>query len=254
MKKVFDSIKKGFLKVWKTISGFFKTLFNKIKSSKLTTLVLMQLKDKWNLSFKANKKAGIFKIITYIVIFAAITGVSYFIMNLLVVKLNIFVSPRFPITAMNVVITCLIVFEAFSILIGETNSLFFSKDNVVLITYPVKSDYLFISKVIVYLFDAIKKAFSMFVPVLLAFGILNKLPVGFFFWMPLMVIFLMFLLVAICSLFTIPTYYVMRLLKKFKILKFLSALSFPIPFLISIGYRYPPSSIIKSISFISLSL
>ena len=221
MKNIFNSIKKGLVKAWKATSGFFINLFNKIKSSKLTTLVLMQLKDKWNLSLKSNKKAGIFKIITYIVLFAAISAISYFIMFLLVVKLNIFVSPNLPITVMNVVITCLTIFEGLSILIGETNALYFGKDNAVLITYPVKSDYLFISKVIVYLFDAIKKAFSMFVPVLVAYGILNNLPVGFFFWMPFMVILYMFLLVAICSLLTIPTYYVMRILKKYRPLKIL---------------------------------
>lgn len=223
--KFLKSIKNGFVKGWKKVSTFFANGFNKFKSSKLTTLVLMQLKDKWNFSFKTNKKASIFKIITYIVLFAIICGVSYMVMNVLVSKLNVFVSQFFPVGAINVIIVFLTVLEALSILIGETNALYFSRDNTVLITYPVKSDYLFFSKIIVYLFDALKKAFSLFVPVLFAYGLVNKLPIGFFFWMPFAVILFVILLVAVCSLLTVPTYYIMRLLKKFKIIKIIFTLA-----------------------------
>lgn len=215
----FTAVKGFFSKLGKTIAHPFSMLINKIRSSKLTTLVLMQLKDKWNFSFKANKKASIFKIITYLVIFAAITALSYFIMSILVKTLNIFVSPKFPITAMNLVIVVLTLFEGFSILIGLTRTLYFGKDNAVLITYPVKADYLFVSKIIVYLFDAIKNAFTLFVPVLFAYGILNGMPVGFFFWMPFSVIVFMIVVVLICALLSIPTYFVMRFFKKFVVIK-----------------------------------
>ena len=41
-----------------------------------------------------------------------------------------------------------------------------TKDSGVLVTYPVKADYLFVSKLVVYLIDAIKNSFVLFVPIL----------------------------------------------------------------------------------------
>ena len=145
-------------------------------SEKIYTLVMMQLKDKWNFSFKTDKKGTLLKLSVYLLLFVAITVVAYLLMDLSASRFSVFVGNKIPLTAMGPLIAILTLFEGVSIFIGMTRSLFFAKDNTVLITYPVKSDYLFISKIIVYYIDAIKKSFTLFLPVIISFVIIYRFP------------------------------------------------------------------------------
>lgn len=223
MKKILVSIKNFFVKLGKTIAKFFANLKNKIVSSKLYTLVVMQLKDKWNFSFKSNKKGAIFKIITYIVIIVGISFVCYYLLNLIVNTLGLFITPFIPITAMNLIVCILLLFEFISILISVTKALYFSKDSLILITYPVKADHVFASKLIVYYIDALKNSFTLLIPVLYGYGILNGLSLGYFFWVIFAVAVIIAAFVVIAGLLSIPTYYVMRFLNKYRCIKILFA-------------------------------
>ena len=225
MKKFLAKIKHFLQKSAQSVKGFFQRVFRKIASYKLTTLVLMQLKDKWNLSFKNNKRAAIFKLSAYLVLFAVLTALCWFIMFFIGSYLHIFIGYRIPLNAMIPVIGILTVFEGVSILIGLTRSLFFAKDNVVLITYPVKSNTLFISKLIVYYIDALKKSFMMFVPILIGFGIIYGYGVGFYFLIILLDLFYMAVIVLICGLLAIPACYVLRFIDKFNFVKIIVALA-----------------------------
>ena len=215
--KIGKAIARPFVVAYKWLIKSIKAFFSLILSSKLGTLVAMQLKDKWNFSFKTNKKGAIFKLITLVVIFVVICAGCYLVLNLACSYL--FLSSAVPVSAMVFVLTILTIFEAGSILIGLTNSLFFSKDNVVLITYPVKADLLFISKVIVYFLDALKKSFTLLVPVLIGYGIMCKLPVYYYFWVIFGMVFYIILLVSMCAILSIPTFYVMRFLNKYRVIK-----------------------------------
>ena len=224
MKKFLAKTKHFLQKSIQIVKGFFQRIFNKIASYKLTTLVLMQLKDKWNLSFKNNKRAAIFKLSGYLILFGAITALAWFIMYFIGSYLHIFIGYRIPMNAMIPLIGILTVFEGVSILIGLTRSLFFAKDNVVLITYPVKSNTLFISKLIVYYFDAIKKSLTMFLPILIGFGIIYGYGVGFYFLVLLLDLFYMAVVVLFCGLLAIPTCYILRFIDKYQLIKIVVAL------------------------------
>ena len=63
-KKIGKAIAKPFVMFGKAIKNLFLEFWESIRSKKFRTLVAMQIKDKWNFSFKANKKGAIFKIIT----------------------------------------------------------------------------------------------------------------------------------------------------------------------------------------------
>lgn len=218
-KKIGKAIAKPFVVFGKALKSLFLEFWESIRSKKFRTLVAMQLKDKWNFSFKANKKAAIFKIITYLVIFIALCAISYLVISLASTKLHIFISPIMPITAMVVVITVLTVFEGISILIGLSNALYFNKDNPVLITYPVTSECLFVSKLAVYFIDAVKKAFTLLVPILFGYAFIRGYAFYFFPWIMLWVIVYMAILVLVCGLLSVPTYYVLRFLKKYRVIK-----------------------------------
>lgn len=225
MKKFLAKVKHFLQKSTQSVKGFFQRVFRKIASYKLTTLVLMQLKDKWNFSFKNNKRAAIFKLSAYFILFGVLTALCWFIMYFVGTYLHIFIGYRIPLNAMIPVIGILTVFEGVSILIGLTRSLFFAKDNVVLITYPVKSNILFISKLIVYYIDALKKSFMMFVPILIGFGIIYGYGVGFYFLIILLDLFYMAVIVLICGLLAIPACYVLRFIDKFNFVKIFVALA-----------------------------
>ena len=225
MKKFLAKIKHFFQKSYQIVKGFFQRIIRKIASYKLTTLVIMQLKDKWNLSFKNNKKAAIFKLSAYFILFGMITALAWFVMYFVGSYLHIFIGYRIPMNAMIPLIGILTFFEGVSILIGLTRSLFFAKDNVVLITYPVKSNTLFISKLIVYYVDAIKKSFTMFLPILIGFGIIYGYGAGFYFLVLFLDILYMGVIVLICGLLSIPTCYILRFIDKFQPVKILVALA-----------------------------
>lgn len=224
MKKFFAKIGQFFRKAYQIVRGFFKRVFAKIGSYKLTTLVMMQLKDKWNLSFKTDKKGSFFKISAYIILFVVITALTFVIMNYMGNNLHIFIGYKIPLNAMIPILAVLTLFEGVSILIGMTRSLFFAKDNVVLITYPVKSNTLFISKLIVYYFDALKKSLTLFMPVVIGFGLIYGYSTGFYFLAFFLDFFYMAIIVLVCGLLSIPTCYILRFIDKYRLVKIIFSL------------------------------
>ena len=218
-KNIFQKIGGFFKKCFMKVKEFFGGLKEKISHSKLYTLVMMQLKDKWNFSFKTNKKASLFKLSGYLIVFGVITAVVYLIMDISASKLGIFVGNKIPLNAMIPLLLVLTFFEAASIFVGMTRALFFAKDNVVLITYPVKSDYLFISKIIVYYIDALKKSFTLFFPVLISFGIIHAFPIYYYFWILILDLLYVGVLVLFIGLLSIPGRYILRFLDKYRFVK-----------------------------------
>ncbi len=219
MKKFFAKIGYFFKNCGKKIAGFCRTCLKKIQSTKVYTLVMMQLKDKWNISFKANKKAALFKLVGYIIIFAVITAFVYLLMDLSATRLGIFIESRIPISAMIPIIGVVLVFEFISTLIGLTKALFFAKDNVVLITYPVKSHQLFLSKLIVYYIDALKKSLTLFIPIVFSFGIIYGYGFYFYLWVLFLDLLIVMVVVLFSGLLSIPTFFVMRFIGKYRIVQ-----------------------------------
>ena len=83
MKKFLGKIGGAFKKVFTGIGNYFKHRYAGLK-----TLVMMQLKDKLNFSFKADKKGTLTKLILYVVMFAAVTAVIavvFYLANLLLI-------------------------------------------------------------------------------------------------------------------------------------------------------------------------
>lgn len=224
VKRFFQKIGNFFSMLARKIGGGAKRLNNKVIHHKLYTLVVMQLKDKWNISFKTDKKGTLFKLVGYLIVFVAITYVVHLVMDLSASMLGIFVSPKIPVTAMIPLIAIVSFFEVLSILFGMTRTLYFGKDNVVLVTYPVKSDYLFLSKIIVYYLDALKKATTLLLPILISFGWIYNMPFYFYVWVILMTLIYVAVLVLICGLISVPTYYILRILDRFKIIKIIVGL------------------------------
>ena len=225
MKKFFGKIGNFFKKVFNRVGQFFRGISEKLSHKKLYVLVMMQLKDKWNISWKTNKKAAFFKLVADLIVFAAVTAIVYLVMSVAGSKLGIFLGGRFPLIAIIPVFAIVVFFEFVSVLLGMTNALYFSKDNTVLITYAVKADYIFLSKVIVYYIDALKKSFMLFVPLFISFGMIWSLPAYYFIIAIIFDLVFVAFIVLLCGILSVPSYYVSRFLQKFRLIKILLSLA-----------------------------
>lgn len=207
------------------IGGFFRNLKSKIAHNKIFVLVMMQLKDKWNLSLKANKKQTLLKLVLYIIVFAVMIFIVHLVLDLSASRLGIFMTQKIPLNAMFPILLVVVFFETFSTLIGLTKALFFSKDNSVLITYPVKFNYLFISKVIVYYIDALKKSCMLLLPLFISFGMIYSYGVGYYLFVVFLDLIFVAFIVALCGVLSIPTYYMLKFLERYKIIKYVFSLA-----------------------------
>ena len=135
---------------------------------KFKTLFMMQLKEKLDLSFLKNKKQTMFKVVFAILGFIAITTVAYFLLSLCQM-LNLFSAlNHIPLSVMAVLLTVMFFLNLFTCTVGLSKTLFYGKDNLVLITYPVKPFIMFLSKMLVFYINEIKKTFTFLIPVFFA--------------------------------------------------------------------------------------
>lgn len=182
-------------------------------------LVLMQLKDKIDLSFLKNKKATLFKIIWSLLGFAVATAAIYLVFAL-IVKFGLFsFVTTFNFRAFLVIMTVVIMLSTLSCLINVTSTLFFAKDNPVLLTMPVKSSTIFSSKMIVcYIYELIKN-FTFIWPFMIAYGLVMGLPFTYFLWSIVAILILTTLIIALCGLLSIPAMGLTIFAKKFRTLQ-----------------------------------
>lgn len=213
---------------------------------KFKSLFLMQLKEKMDLSFLKDKKQTLFKIVFYLLGFALITAASFLVFYLCEL-FNIFSALKIiPISFMTLILFIILILNTISCTIGLSKSLYYSKDNQVLVTYPVSPNLLFLSKLLVYYISEIKKAFTLQIPIFLAFGIISKYSgfnILYYLWMPLFMILLSSIPVLIGGLLSIPTNYIMRFLNKYPIIKVISIaalLSLIVIFVILLISKIPP--------------
>lgn len=193
---------------------------------KLKPLVFMQLKDKIDLSFMKNKKDAIIKLVLLICGVAVITAAIYLLMQL-AVKLSIFsIVNILPISVIVVVFTVMFISSMLVCTFQLTKTLYFSKDNLVLLTMPVKPSVVFFSKLVVfYLYELYKSLFFIF-PLFLAYGLISQFSFLYFIWFPFCLLFVAALPVLIGALLSIPFMLITVLFKKYKIISvvFFSAL------------------------------
>lgn len=187
--------------------------------SNFKTLFMMQLKEKIDLSFLKSKKQTMFKVVFSILGFVAITAIAYLLLWLCQF-LNLFSAlNHIPLSFMALVFFIMFVLNLFTCTVGLSKTLYYGKDNQVLITYPVTSNALFLSKMLVYYINEIKKSFTFLIPIFFAYGFLSGLPFMYFIWMPVMMVIFASIPVLLGGLLSIPTNYVIGFLKKFPIFK-----------------------------------
>lgn len=186
----------------------------------LKTLTVMQLKEKLDMSYLGNFRKTLFKIIWTVIEFAAITVVCflafYFIKILGVFSLVYDV----PSSVMVVMFTVMFALSILFATMGLVKSLYFSKDNSVLLTLPATPSLVFLSKLAVYYCYELKKNFMFTVPIFIGYGIVKGLTVGYYPWVVFLFIFISALPVLISALLSIPCMFAYRFIQKIKAIQY----------------------------------
>ena len=187
--------------------------------SKLKTLLAMQLKEKLDLSFLHSKKQTIFKIVFSLLTFVGITAITYLIFWLCKFLGLFSIVGNIPISVIALVIAIIFVLNLFSCTVGLSKTLFYSNDNQLITTFPIETNKVYVSKIIVYFISEVKKTFAFLVPIVLAYGFSCKAPIVFYFWMPVMMTIFTAIPVLLGGLFAIPVNFVIGFFKKYTITK-----------------------------------
>lgn len=184
---------------------------------KLKTLVMMQLKDKIDLSFVKSKRSLMFKIAA-VIGQVALSGVAFWAFFYLASALKIFsFSGLVPSSLVTAMFSLIFVLAVVSCTMGLTNTLYLTADNRVLLTLPVQSNLVFLSKFVLYFIFELKKNAMLLLPMYVAYGIVCHAVWFYYPWLILICYVLVSLLpVAIGAALSIPALFVSNFIRKYK--------------------------------------
>ncbi len=192
----------------------------------LKTLTIMQLKEKMDVAYLRSFKQTLFRVIFFILEFVIISGVCY-LLCFLAQFLNVFDSFTGKIPA-NVLTTVVAVMMGLSVIfttIGLVQSLYLSRDNLVLLTFPAKPTMVFLSKLLVYYVYELKKNFMFLIPLFCGYGLALGYPIIYFFWVIVLFLFVAVLPVLISALISMPALFVFQFIRKYKLVQYLLSLA-----------------------------
>ena len=186
----------------------------------LSTLVKMQLKEKMDLSFMRSKRTFLFKIIWLIIEFAAITAlitVGFHFIKLL----GLFsLVHDIPVSVISIIFAIMLLLSLVTDTIGLMKSLYFSKDNTVLLTFPATPSLVFFSKLVTYYIYELRKSFMFTIPMFIAYGIAKGYSLIYYPWLILMFIFISILPVLLAALLSIPSMFAYVFLNRVKVIQY----------------------------------
>ena len=194
------------------ITSFFKNTIGK-RFKGFATLIAMQLKEQFSFSFKADKKGALTKLILLGVLFIGVTAIIYLVIYVLTL-LGVLGTGGIPVAMFDIFLFLIFILNTFSCLHRMTNSLYFSKDNQVLLTYPVNNGIIFLSKMVVFYIQELMKNAVMMLPLLLAYGISYSFPWFYYPWLIFIFFIITMIPVALGGIVSIPYMYILTFLKK----------------------------------------
>ena len=187
----------------------------------LKTLCAMQLKDRLNLSFLSNTKQTIFKVVLTLLKFAIITVFVYFVFYVLSYLRLVSLLPGIPQNFIDVIITLLLLLSIIVCSFGLVKTLYFAKDNFILLTLPQSRTKVFFSKLIVYYIYELTRNFNYVLPLFVAYGIINQLPFYFYLWIIVAVFIYTLIPVVIGAMLSIPLMYIQNFVKTYRFLEYI---------------------------------
>ena len=193
----------------------FKASFNA-----LMTLTKMQLQEKMDVSYLRSFKATLFKTVFMLLEFVVVTVVCYFLLYFASLLKVFSATGDIPNGVMLMVTLFMLGLSIVFTTVGLVKSLYLSRDNLVLLTFPTTPTMVFLSKLLVYYVYEFKKNFMFLIPFFFAFGFMMQVPVYYYPWIFVLFVFVAMLPVLIAALLSMPALYLVQSLRKRKILQY----------------------------------
>lgn len=211
----------------------------------LKTLVMMQLRDKLDLSFIRSFRSTIIKVVLAIVKLA-IAIIAFYAVFYISKLLSLFRPFGYvPDTVVNVIFTLIQLMSIITCTVGLTKTLYMTADNKVLLTLPVSSTNVYMSKLILYYIFELKKNIGLTLPLFVAYGLTNDAVWYYYPWLLFCFLFISLVPVAIGAVISIPSLFIGRFVGRFKWLQAILALAGAIAVTFGLVYliRMIPSNI-----------
>lgn len=200
-------------------SGFLESVKESYRA--FLTLVKMQLKEKMDLGYLRSTRKLIFKLAWLFIEFAAITAVIavvfYFIKLLSLFSL----VHDIPVSVVSIVFSIMLLLSLVTDTVGLMKSLYFSKDNTVLLTFPATPSLVFFSKLATYYVYELRKSFMFTIPMFIAYGIVKGYSLYYYPWLLLMFLLISIIPVLLAALLSIPSMFAYVFLNRVKVLQYI---------------------------------
>lgn len=178
----------------------------------LMILVKMQLKERLNFKRLDVENVKIFNIIVSMlgaILKFALVFVLCTAFLLVAQLLGLFsLTGTVPSSVISIIFSVMMLASVFSCVVGLTKSMYYARDNAVLLTLPCLPTQVYLSKLIIFFIFELKRNLSFTVPLFLAYFVTHKY--GFFAypWMLFCMVFVSLFTVAIGALLSIPAMWI----------------------------------------------
>ena len=186
----------------------------------LFTLVKMQLKEKMDMSAMRSKKKFFFKLIWLIVEFVAITAALYFVFYFIKLLGLFSLSKDIPVSIISIIFAVMLAMSVITDTVGLMKSLYFSKDNTVLLTFPATPSLIFFSKLVTYYVYELRKTVMFIIPIFIGYGMAKGYANYYYPWLLLMFILVSTIPVLISALLSIPAMFAYVFLNRVKVVQY----------------------------------
>ena len=192
---------------------------------KLKTLVMMQLRDKLDLSFVRSVRSTILKVVLSII--KIVVAVAIFYLLFMVCNMLTIFRPAgyIPDSVVNILFTLIQLMSIITCTVGLTQTLYMTADNKVLLTLPVSATNVYVSKLILYYIFELKKNITLTLPIFIAYGMINGAVWYYYIWLLFCFLFVSLVPVAIAAIISIPSLYIGVFVGRFKWLQAILALA-----------------------------
>ena len=148
-------------------------ILKRIKYLKERVGAYEQLKEKLDLSYLDSPRRFLFKSIWLVIEFAAITAIIAIIFYVIKLLGLFSLVHDIPVSVISVIFGFMLLLSLVTDTLGLMKSLYFSKDNTVLLTFPATPSLIFFSKLVTYYVYELRRSFMFTIPMFIAYGIVK---------------------------------------------------------------------------------
>lgn len=169
-------------------------------SNQIGTLLRLEFKNKYGTYNVKNTKSWLKSAMYLVLIAGAITGI-YFVAEIF---FEMFDRAGMVYEALVILFTAVFIFLTFTGVSSTSKALYFKGDNEILMRFPVKSQDVFVSKTLFLIISQLILTVSILSPFLVAYGRVTEANIGYYWRIPVAIIFSVFIPFLLSNLLAIP--------------------------------------------------